>query len=51
MAQRWHTFRGRQVTQNDAKAGTGGPYKTSHGETGRVNLIFRPDVGTMREEA
>ncbi len=25
--------------------------KNRHGETGKVGLIFRPDVGTMREEA
>jgi replicative DNA helicase len=25
--------------------------KNRHGETGRVGLIFRPDLGTMREEA
>jgi replicative DNA helicase len=25
--------------------------KNRHGETGRVRLIFRPDLGTMREEA
>ncbi len=25
--------------------------KNRHGETGKVGLIFRPDLGTMREEA
>ena len=24
--------------------------KNRHGDTGKVGLIFRPDVGTMREE-
>jgi len=25
--------------------------KNRHGDTGKVGLIFRPDLGTMREEA
>jgi replicative DNA helicase len=25
--------------------------KNRHGETGQIGLIFRPDLGTMREEA
>ena len=25
--------------------------KNRHGDTGKLSLIFRPDLGTMREEA
>ena len=25
--------------------------KNRHGDTGKIGLIFRPDLGTMREEA